>query len=816
MQSASFSERAAVYADPRLGLSVPGRMLVRVASGATLVVLGASALLGALSDVPLVRGAAVFAFLILLERFAYRGHADKRLADLGAATPNLAPAFTPAAYRAVERAYDAARVLRAPLPLALLAQLMRDKSVLRALARTEADLDALANPPVEQLPAPHSDEAVRTILAATAAAAADVAVSLGADEITPVTLLAGLVAADDPLVVREAARARLDRYELAYAAKAATLDARSPRRVPRVVPHHVMNKAWTSRPTPALDAISSDLTDLARLDLLPELQGHAEAYENALAALAKATHPHALLVAPVSGGKETVAGEIARAIVRGTAPAPLLDRRLVRIDVASLLASGGSDPASAVKAVADEIVVAGNIVLYIPDFEHLAQATGAYVAAADVLLPILTADTFPVLAATTPEAYARILETRGDVAGTFEVIRLQPLSVEDTMAVLALHAREIEGQNGVGISVSALQKAASLAARYLAPARPVPGSALDLVAETAQMVRGLGGSRVTAADVEKAIEKQTHVPVGAAQEAEAEVLLGLEGMLKERVLGQDEAVSAVAEAVRAYRAGLVASDNPPSFLFVGPTGVGKTELAKAIADAVYGKEAFTRLDMSEFAEAGSIARLLGTKEVQGALTEPVRQSPHRLVLLDEIEKASPEAIRLLLQVIGDGRITDGLGRLVSFADTLMVATSNAHTDLLRDALRSGEGVASMEGYLREKLSDVFPTELLNRFTRIVIFRDLAPDQLRRIAGLTVAAISNLLEGKYGVTLEADDAALGEIVKRGYDPQWGARPLRRAAETALDGVLAPLLIAGKVSRGAHVTLTARDGAFALLD
>lgn len=326
----------------------------------------------------------------------------------------------------------------------------------------------------------------------------------------------------------------------------------------------------------------------------------------------------------------------------------------------------------------------------------------------------------------------------------------------------------------------------------------------------------MGGKRVATKDIENAIEKQTHVPVGAAKPEEATVLLGLEQTLRGRVIGQDEAVTAVAESVRAYRAGLVANDMPPSFLFVGPTGVGKTELAKALADAVYGDQAFTRLDMSEFAEAGSVSRLIGTQQVAGALTEPVRQSPHRLVLLDEIEKASPEAIRLLLQVIGDGRLTDGLGRTVSFADALVVGTSNAHTDLLRDALRRGEGVASVEGYLREKLSDVFPTELLNRFTRIVIFRDLVPDQLRQIAGFTVTAIGKLLEGRYGVTLAADDAALAEIVRRGYDPQWGARPLRRAAESALDSVLAPLLIAGKVERGAHVTLTIKDGAFALLD
>ena len=201
-------------------------------------------------------------------------------------------------------------------------------------------------------------------------------------------------------------------------------------------------------------------------------------------------------------------------------------------------------------------------------------------------------------------------------------------------------------------------------------------------------------------------------------------------------------------------------------------------------------------------------------ERQVALTEPARVSPHRLVLLDEIEKASKEAVRLLLQVTSDGRLTDGMGRTVSFADTLVVATSNARADILREALSRGESVASLEGYLRARLTDVFPPELLNRFTRIVIFRDLSPDHLKRIASETVRQIGALALTKYGVTVQADEAALGEIVKRGYDPQYGARPLRRAAESALDSVLAPLLISNALARGAIVTLTFENGAFVI--
>jgi len=815
MQPDSFLAKGATYHDPRLTLTVAGRLLVRIVRGATLALLAASALMGILSDVPTLRGSGVLALLLLAERLAYRGAPDVPLERLALErAPNVAQAMMPSATKALERAYDASRLTRAPLGLALLSQLLRDRTVQRALSRTEADADALAAEDGAAA-SPPSPEELSASLASISGSAADAARILGLSGITPVALLLGLVAGGDEAVARAVTRARLEPDELAYAAQASVQDARAVRSGPRTVPHHVMNRAWTSRPTPTLDQVASDLTDLARIGMLPAMVGHEESLMSALSALAKATHPHALLVAPTNGGKETLAGEIARRITDGTAPAQLLDRRLVRVDVAALLAHGGSDPASLVKEVADEIVAAGNVILYLPDFHHLAQGTGAYVAAADVLLPILTADTFPVLAATTPESYAHVLETRGDVAGTFEIVRMGDLGEDEVVSVLAGSVRDIERAAGVGISVSALRSAARLAARYLAPARPVPGSALDLLAETAQAVRGAGSDRVTSADVERVISAQVHVPVGAADGQEADRLISLEETLRSRVLGQDEAVSAVAESVRAYRAGLTPGSAPPSFLFVGPTGVGKTELGKALADTVYGDDAFTRLDMSEFSEAGSVARLIGTAETAGALTEPVRISPHRLVLLDEVEKASPEAVRLLLQVTSDGRLTDGMGRTVSFADTLVVATSNARADILRDALSRGESVASLEGYLRSRLTDVFPPELLNRFTRIVIFRDLSTDHLRAIAAATIGQIAALVLEKYGVTVQANDAALSEIVKRGYDPLYGARPLRRSAETALDGVLAPLLIAGEVPRGTTVTLTFGDGAFSLV-
>lgn len=816
MPQDSFRDRTVTYVEPRLGLSVLGRLLVRVVSSATLVLLAALVLLGLLSDVPLLRGCGLFALLLLGERLWYRDTGERRLTTLARLTnPNLALACTPRAYAILERAYDAMRIGREPLEVALLAQLLRDPHVLRVLARTEADTDVLAHPEFEPLAVAYAPDAVTAVFSVLLASAADTARGLSQPYITPAMLLVGLLDSGDETIARTASRAQLTRDDLLYALQA-TYRYRTVPVAPRVVPHHIMNRAWTSRPTPHLDAVAYDLTDIARLGLLAPLQGHGEAYELLVTTLAKPTHPHALLVAPAGGGKETVVGEVARAIVAGTAPTVLSDRRLVRIDVAALLAAGGSDPAALIKAVADDILIAGNVVLYIPDFEHLAQATGAYVAAADVLLPLLTADTFPVIAATTPEAYARVLETRGDVAGSFQTIRLSTLSVADTVAVLSQQVPTLERMYRVTFSIAALRTAAQLASQYLAPARPVPGSALDVLAETAQVVRGTKVTRVRAQDIEQTLERMTHVPMTSTTARDADTLLQLDALLQTRVVGQDEAVHAVAEGVRAYRAGLLVGDTPLSFLFVGPTGVGKTELAKALAETTYGADAFVRLDMSEFSGPDSVARLLGDTTHGGALTEPVRISPHRLILLDELEKASPEAVRLLLQVTSDGRLTDGLGRTVSYKDALIVATSNAQSGIIRDALRQGEHVTAIEGYVRERLQEVFPQELLNRFTRIAIFRDLSPDHLRTIAAATITDIARLVDEKYGVILRADDGALTELVRRGYDPQWGARPLRRAVESVLDGVLAPRLLARDLPRGATVTLTYKDTTFSLVN
>lgn len=814
MQQDSFASKEVLYLDPRLGLSVVGRLLVRVITGIVFVLLIAIALLGLLSDIPLFQASSIFALLFLIERFLYRAAPEQSLRVLVTqARPNLALGLTPDAAHIVERAYDAAHLTQQPLALSLLTQLLRDASVMRVLDRTEVERHALVAP--TDSTEPLVPAAITEVLAPVVARAADAARGVGADGVSPAALFAGLLSLGNPQIDRIATRAGLTAEDVMYALRAMEM-SRLVHQAPRVVPHHTMNRAWTSRPTPALDAVSSDLTDLARLHLLPELVGHSAAYNTLVETLAKPTHPHAILVAPSAGGKETVVGEVARAMVAGAVPPSLFDRRLVRIDIAALLAAGGSDPAHLIKAVADEIVVAGNIVLYVPDFEHLAQGTGAYLAAADIFLPILTADTFPVIAATTPEAYARILETRGDVAGTFQAIRLEALPITETITVLAGAAQELERRYRVVFSVSALRAAATLAARYLAPARPLPGSALDVLGEAAVAASGAKMRSVTAAQVEQIITRQTHIPVGAASKEETDHLLHLEDTLRGRVIGQDEAISGLSEAVRAYRAGLSPDGAPASFLFVGPTGVGKTELAKALADAVYGADAFVRLDMSEFAGPDSIARLIGTTTSLGALTEPVRIAPHRLVLLDELEKAHPEAVRLLLQVASDGRLTDGLGRTVAFGDVLLVATSNAKSEIVREALRQGEGVAGVEGYVRSRLSDVFPTELLNRFTRIIIFRDLNPEQLRTIAQQVVAHIAALLDAKYGVGLQVDGAALTEMVRTGYDPEWGARPLRRVVEAALDSVLAPKLLAGTVARGATVTLTFRDGAYALVD
>jgi ATP-dependent Clp protease ATP-binding subunit ClpA len=292
----------------------------------------------------------------------------------------------------------------------------------------------------------------------------------------------------------------------------------------------------------------------------------------------------------------------------------------------------------------------------------------------------------------------------------------------------------------------------------------------------------------------------------------------MEDIVHQRLIGQEEAVTAVAEALREYRSGLARQGGPiASFLFVGPTGVGKTELAKILAGIQFGSEKMmVRFDMTEYQDKESFIRFIGSPDgkTSGALTEAVREKPYSLVLLDEFEKAFPDILNLFLQVFDDGRLTDNLGRTVDFTNTIIIATSNAHSDIINEALSKGEKMTDIADYLKTRLTDVFKPELLNRFSKIIVFHNLAPADLQKIVALNLSDLAELVKAQ-GIYLDFDPSAVTEIVKLGYDPAFGARPLRRMIDEKIKAPLASAMLGKTIEKGDRVRVVYENDAFSFV-
>ncbi len=365
----------------------------------------------------------------------------------------------------------------------------------------------------------------------------------------------------------------------------------------------------------------------------------------------------------------------------------------------------------------------------------------------------------------------------------------------------------LEKKYRIVISFGAVKRAVTLAKQYFRD-KFLPSSAEELL-KTALVdaeqrgEKSLGPERVTAV-----AEQKVNIPLHEAGGEEAAKLLNMEEIIHGRIVGQEEAVKAVSQAIREYRSGLSRKGGPiASFLFVGPTGVGKTELAKALAQIQFGSEKMmVRFDMTEYQDKQSFYRFIGSPDgsVRGALTDAVLEKPYSLILLDEFEKAFPDILNLFLQVLDDGRLTDNLGRTVDFTNTIIIATSNAHSDIINEALSKGESMTDISEYLKQRLIDVFKPELLNRFSKIIIFKNLEPKDLSSIVQFNLRDVADSVKAQ-GIFLDFDPAVIAAIAKLGYDPAFGARPLRRVIEDKVRAPLAEAILAKKVIRGGKTKL-----------
>jgi ATP-dependent Clp protease ATP-binding subunit ClpC len=624
--------------------------------------------------------------------------------------------------------------------------------------------------------------------------------------------------------------------------------------------------------TRRLDRYGRDLTAAARAGRLDPVIGRHDEVEQVLEVLARRTKNNPVLIGDPGVGKTAIVEGIAQRIAEGAVPEPLRNRRLIALDLAGMVAGTKyrGEFEERLTAVIDEVTAAARTVVLFLDELHTvigagAGAEGGAMDAASMLKPALARGDLQMVGATTVEEYRRHIERDPALERRFQPILITEPSIEDTVAILRGLRKRYEAHHRVRITDEATDAAARLSDRYLTD-RFLPDKAIDLIdrasarvrsraqapsehtraleqrveqltrakdiavdAEDYERARALtraldlaiveletaraGPTRppeVGADDVADIVARSTGIPVAQLTEAERHRLLHLEEQLRQRVIGQDEAVEAVADAVRASRAGLQHPDRPVgSFLFLGPTGVGKTELARALAQALFGsRERLVRIDMSEFQDKHTVSRLIGAPpgyvghEEAGQLTDAVRRTPYTVVLLDEIEKAHADVTNILLQVFDAGRLTDARGRTVNFANTVIIMTSNLGAETLLAATSAGRSVEEVREPLMASVGRHFRPEFLNRIDEIVLFRGLDRPQLRAITELLLEQTRQRLRAQ-DITLRLDDDAIDWLAGRGYQPEFGARPLRRAIGRELERTLSRMLLAGELRPGQDI-------------
>ncbi len=586
------------------------------------------------------------------------------------------------------------------------------------------------------------------------------------------------------------------------------------KRLSRGKPKTVMNRAMTARPTKNLDAVSQDLTLMAKNNAFMAPIGREKEINEAFRVLQEG-HSSVMLVGPSGVGKTTILQGIANLMTSEDVPAQLQDKRLVVTDPGAIIAgaSGIGGLEQRMQLIIQDIILAGNVIWAIEDIHTLlgAGSTQSSIDIGKILMNYISQGYIKVLGTTTTPEFQKHIENQETFLRRFQVVQVPELNHQDSIKVLEGRAPYIEAKNQVFFTYDALESAVVLSDRYIQD-RHLPAKAVDIIEEAAIYTREHYGVKqlVRKSAVEQIMSEKTNVAVAAISQNEADKLLNMEDLLHRRVIGQHEAINAIGKALRRAREDLRDATRPiASLLFLGPTGVGKTETAKAIAEAYFGNESnMMRFDMSEYQTPASLSKLIGAPGQQGNLTEAIRKTPFGIVLLDEIEKAHSDVINIFLQVMEDGRLTDGTGRTVDFTNAMIVATSNAGTDVIQQLYAKGATSGGIKDQLLNEglLNQSFRPELLNRFDHVVVFTPLTKEELQQVCELLLAGLAKQMEVK-GITLRWTDEAVVDFAERGYDPIYGARPLRRLIQDTAQDAIAKLLLQSRLSRRDVVELQA---------
>lgn len=644
----------------------------------------------------------------------------------------------------------------------------------------------------------------------------------------------------------------------------------------------------------ALDKFGRDLTQAAKNGEIDPVIGREKEIQRVIQILSRRTKNNPVLIGEPGVGKTAVAEGLALEIAKGNVPEILKDKRVVSLDLTGMVAGAKyrGDFEERIKAAIDEVKKSKNTILFIDELHTIVGAGAAEGSAdaANILKPSLARGDFQVIGATTLNEYRKYIEKDAALERRFQPVKVGEPTPEQAVQILKGLRDSYEAHHKVKITDEAINAAVTLSSRYIAD-RYLPDKAIDLIDEGASKVRlasltspdnvkeledeiadyekekasaineqdferaarlrdeqkelqtklddakkkwqeqqkGNSGE-VTAEDIAKIVSEWTGIPVVQLTKEESERLLNMENVLHERVIGQSEAVTAIAKAIRRGRVGLKDPKRPVgSFIFLGPTGVGKTELCKALAEAMFGDEnAMLRLDMSEYMEKHTVSKLIGSPpgyvgfEEGGQLTEKVRRKPYSVVLFDEIEKAHPDVFNMLLQILEDGRLTDSQGRTVDFKNTIIIMTSNVGARLITEKQSSlgfnseNENVEESEKkdikeLVTGELRKVFRPEFLNRVDDIIVFNKLNKDEIKQIAVKMLKTLENRLD-KMNIKISFTDNAVSEIADKGFDENYGARPLRRAIQNEIEDPLSEQMLEGKVKDGAVVTCDFADGQF----
>lgn len=643
------------------------------------------------------------------------------------------------------------------------------------------------------------------------------------------------------------------------------------------------------RATAMLDQYSRDLTELARQKKLDPVIGRDAEIQRVIQILSRRTKNNPCLIGEPGVGKTAVVEGLALRIVEGEVPETIKDKRLVTLDLSGMVAGSKyrGEFEERIKRVIAEVRNAGNVILFLDEIHTIIGAGGAEGAidASNILKPSLARGELQLIGATTLEEYRKHIEKDAALERRFQPVKVEEPTEEEAVDILMGLKSRYEEHHSVKITDEAVKAAVRLSKRYIND-RFLPDKAIDLIDEASSRTRLL--AYAVPADIKKlekqieelsqekeaAIKKEkydeasdikkqqtrkktrleklknkwreqmdtselvvdediiaktvamwTKIPVTKIAEAESEKLINLEQTLHNRVIGQDEAVSAVAKAIRRGRVGLKDPNRPiGSFLFLGPTGVGKTELSKALADAMFGTDnSLIRVDMSEYMEKHTVSKLIGSPpgyvgyDEGGQLSEKVRRNPYSVVLFDEVEKAHPDVFNVLLQVLDDGHITDSTGRVVDFKNTVIIMTSNAGAENIVAPKSLGFASSStdeqihddMKNKVMDEVRRMFRPEFLNRIDDIIVFHMLKKEQIGQIVDIMMKTINDRIMEQMKLSVELDDDAKAYIVDKGYDAKYGARPLRRTIQNEIEDELAERILEGKIKAGNRVLVTVKD-------